>query len=243
MNKKKTIQRVTSALCIVTMLIGTVFSLSACNIFAAKDEAVYEDALAIIDEAENASGDSEAIQKYQEAIAKLETIPDYPQTASMLEEVKKAHDNRMIEKIKYAYKVDYFSIKDLLAKMYDRKKADSIAVWMDFSQGVIRGYYDVVVKAIKSKLKDPNSFTDVGSSFSYTPVAKNGEKAVIIVHELTYVIDYTATNSFGAAVRDQFKYTLDDVEYKYDSQNLTSEEVIAVVQHLTFDKMCDSLIK
>lgn len=237
---KKTIRRSLALLCAFLTIVGTLVSFSACSLLTAMDESIYESALALIDEAKQSTYETEAIEKYREAIEKLETIPDYSDTAATLKDAKTAHDNLIIEQVKYCYTFDYFEINDWLSKMYDQKKAESVTIWMDFSQDIVLNLYNEIVTVIKSNLKNPNSFTDVGSSFSYTPKAGNGAN-VVIVQKLTYKIDYTATNSFGAAVRDRFEHTFEDLNYTFESELLTSAEVAEVVKYLNFDDMCNSL--
>ena len=238
---KKTIQRSVALLCAFCVLVGMLVSFSACSFLGSNDESIYESALALIDEAKQATYKPDAIEKYREAIEKLETIPDYSDTAATLKDAKASHDKLIIEQVKYCYTFDYFKINDWLSKMYDQKKAESVTIWLDFSQNILLNLYDEIVKVIKSNLKNPNSFTDVGSSYSYTPKAGN-EANVVIVQKLTYKIDYTATNSFAAAVRDQFEYTFEDLNYTFKSELLTSAEVAEVVKYSNFDDMCNSLL-
>lgn len=235
---KKTVLRIISGLCTLAMVGIMLIALSACS----TDIITYQTAVDLIAEAEQTQSRTESIAKYEEAIETLETIPDHSETSTTLNNAKIAHDKLVIEEVKYCYHSDYFEIDNWLSKMYDQKKAESVTVWMDYSQEIVLGYYNAMVNVIKSNLKDPNSFKDVGSSYTYT--AKVGtEENAIVVHELTYKIDYTATNSFGGTVRDQFEYTFEDVKYTFDSNHLSSQEVANVVQYVSFEDMCNSLLK
>ncbi len=244
---KKTILRGMALLCAFCALFGMLISFSAClplgskESSGSKEKRIYESALALIDEAKQSTYQTDAIAKYEEAIKKLESIPDYLETAATLNDAKVSHDKLIIEEIKFCYEFDYLEINDWLAKMYDQKKAESVSIWMDFSQDILLSYYKEIIKVIKSFLKDPNSFTDVGSSFTYTPKAGNAANTVII-QKLTYKIDYTATNGFGGAVRDLFEYTFEDLSYTFESEFLTSAEVAQVLKYTTFENMCDSLL-
>ena len=234
---KKTFSKILSILCTVAIITTSLVSCSSSGI---TDEAIYQSAVDLIEEAKRTDYKPDAIEKYRKAIENLERITDYSNTPVTLNDAKVAHDKLVIEQVKYCYQFDYFEIDNWLSKMYDQKKADSVIIWMDFSQDIIINWYNEIVKAIKSNLKNPNSFTDVGSSYSYTTKAGNATN-VVIVQNLTYKIDYTATNSFGGAVRDQFEYTFKDLNYTFESELVTSKEIAEVIKYSDFDDMCNSL--
>lgn len=228
-------------LSIIAIAIFVVINLSP-NEKMKNDEKVYQSAVKLIDEAKQTTNTYDAIEKFENAIKKLEGIPKYSKTKETLENAKIEHDKLIIKKLKFCYEYDYLEIDQWLSKMYDLKKKESVSLWMDFSQEVLLENYKIIVEAIKMSLKNPNSFTDVGSKYSYTVIAGN-QNGQVLIKKLTYKIDYTATNSFGAAVRDRFEYTFEDIEYAYESQYLTSKEVAKIFEYLTFDDMCEYLLK
>jgi hypothetical protein len=246
---KKTGKKILSTLCAVVAITTMLASFSACGILASilqqiglseSEDTIYESAVTIIEEAKQEEYRLDAIKKYKEAIKELERIPDYSATAETLAIAKVEHDKLILEEVKYCYKFDYFEIKENLSQMYDQKKAESVTVWLDFSNNFIIYIYDAVVDKIKETLKDPNSFTDVGSSFSYT-IKVGSKENEIIIQNLTYKIDYTAKNSFGGAVRDKEEYSFKDLNYEFKSEILSAEEVANVLKYFTFNDMCDSL--
>ena len=236
--KKTTLKRI-SLLCALFLIVGAIISTSSCGWIMIGDEGIYENALEKIEEARSLAKDkntSRAVDEYEKAIAQLEEIPDYSETAATLEEAKREHDKLVMEQVKLCYQYDYFRADDWLARLYDQKKAESVTIWKDFSQDLLLGYYEIIVDALKSELKDPNSFTDVGTTFTYTTAAGTKENTVII-KKLYYNIDYTATNSFGGVVRNKFEYTFDDIEYTFESEYLTAAEVAEIVKHTDFNSL------
>ena len=236
---KKT-QRISTCLCIVALCTSMLLSFSACT-FLNSDEKTYESAISMINDAKQTENRDEAIQGLAEAIARLEKIPNYQNSAKTLAEAKTEHDKLILEEVKILYKSDYSEIEEWLPKLYDQKKAESVTVWLDFSS-FMRRSFDSLVDAFKKKLKDPNSFVDIGSTVAFTPVSGPTEKTVTLKN-WTYTINYTATNSFGGRTKDSYEHSLDDYNYTFVSDILSSADVAKIINYTDFGKMCDSLFE
>ena len=226
---------------IMMSLVFVTGALASCGLLVDREKVAYTEAMEYISEAESAEHRSGAMESYRKAVETLSEIVDYQDAQEQMDKAKLAHDKLLVEEIRLDYEFDYFEVEDDLKDLYDRSAAESISLWMDFSQQITLRYYNTIVTFIKGNLKDPNSFTDVGSSYRYT-VTESKEEGTLIVKDLTYVVDYTATNSFGGVVRNQFEHTFEeDISYKHEYTALTGQQAAAACMHLTFDDLCDSL--
>lgn len=134
---------------------------------------------------------------------------------------------------------DGVEAQEYAEKLSDPVKGAKICVWIDFIW-YIQSVHSAVVDNFKQNLKDPNSYTDIGSTYAYD-VEPTDEQGKILVKNFSFTLRYTATNSFGGAVQDTYDWELKDREWSYDSEVLTPEQVCDVLTSGNFDNLMKKL--
>lgn len=98
---------------------------------------------------------------------------------------------------------DGVSAQEYAKKISDVSIAEKICVWNDFKY-YTQNVHSGAVNIFKKQLKNPNSYTDIGSSYTYDvePATESGK---IHVKNFVLTLRYTATNSFGGTIQDVFE--------------------------------------
>ena len=219
------------AIAIILILIMTL-SLCACGIFIASQTPEQK-----LEDQKNLLNDAQSIDELEAIINALQEIDDIEGKQELLDGATKKLDKAYLERINVELVVakDGVTAQEFAKKISNKEISEKICVWINF-QWYMQDIHKTVVSNFKQSLKDPNSFKDIGSTYTYDlePAEEAGK---LIVKNYTLTLKYTATNSFGGTVQDSCKFSPTDLTWKHGCEVLTIEQIREVLSFSTFDKL------
>ena len=203
------------------------------------------------------TGANSAAQKLEKLKTKLESADSITELESIINSLREMKDTEGAQALldEATAKLDalYLSLvhynvvtakngvqaQEYAKKLSDQVTAEKICVWIDF-QWYMQNVHKAVVEKFKQGLKDPNSYTDIGSTYTYNlePAEEAGK---LIIKNYTLTLKYTATNSFGGVVQDSYKCSPADLIWEHGCKVLTVEQVCEVLSFSTFDGLYNTI--
>lgn len=183
---------------------------------------------------------AETDTELEKVVAEIAKMADVEGAQALLDEATARLDEKYMDRVDmYMTLKDGVTAQEYAEKLSDPVKGAKICVWIDFVWYMQR-VHSAVVDNFKQNLKNPNSYTDIGSTYAYD-VEPTKEQGKILVKNFSFTLRYTATNSFGGAVQDTYDWKLKDREWSYDSEVLTPEQVCDVLTSGNFDNLMKKL--
>ena len=183
---------------------------------------------------------AETDTELEKVVAEIAKMADVEGAQALLDEATARLDEKYMDRVDvYMTLKDGVTAQEYAKKLSDPVKGAKICVWIDFIWYMQR-VHSAVVDNFKQNLKNPNSYTDIGSTYAYD-VEPTKEQGKILVKNFSFTLRYTATNSFGGAVQDTYDWKLKDREWSYDSEVLTPEQVCDVLTSGNFDNLMKKL--
>ena len=187
--------------------------------------------------------EAEYVHHYEAVIAALQELKDVDGAQAVLEEATQKLDEESLSMVKYYIETAKNGVdaKEYAQKISDKVVAEKICVWIDF-QWYVQDVHKQIVDLYKNTLKNPNSYTDLGSTYTFTakPSNKQGE---ILLNAFTLTLRYTATNSFGGAVQDTCEFPATDLTWVCNNDILTAEQICDTISYYQFGDLYNALSK
>lgn len=211
------------------------------NAYSQKENA-YSQAVVKFDEAMNKREESYAGKDFKEAVELFEQAGDYSDAEQRAQEAKNYFDSEELSSIHggWLYSHSGQTLIEEAGELYNKENAEKLVQWVNLNQEIM-SYYRYLVNDIKETLKSPSSFEDAGSTYGYS-VKKSGDNAYVI-QDLTFLMDYTATNSFGGRVRKQEERSFKDIDYttEFKYVELTEDVLLEVLNTAGVDEVFDKI--
>ena len=190
-----------------------------------------------LDEQKNLLNDAQSINELETIINALQELKDVEGGQELLDVATKKLDKAYLERIHTEMVVakNGVSAQEIAKKISDKHIGEKICIWIDF-QWYMQNVHKAVVDKFKQGLKNPNSYTDMGSTYTYDlePAEEAGK---LIVKNYTLTLKYTATNSFGGVVQESYECSPTNLTWEYGCEVLSVEQVCEVLSFSTFDEL------
>lgn len=137
-------------------------------------------------------------KKYEEAYELFSSLDNYKDSEDM------ARDSRYYQAVDYANKREWSEARDIFEVLARENYRSSVNLFF-YCHVQVQAYVTAnrAENKLVAQLKDPSSYISYGRNFIYNLTDQN---ETVITLDLTILLDYSAKNSFGGAVRDIYSF-------------------------------------